>query len=239
MRRDDLLKIAGSSDREALRSVLVGVAKDLGFDRIGVFLAIDLPGSRPFFQMIDNTPPAFREKTHDYADSLRDPVLGHLKRSSRPIVYDQSTYVDAMASDLWEEQAPYGFKTGIALALHMPQGKHVAIGVDRDQALPDDEGELLRMMGAVHLMASFSIEAASRILGADSADDPAGWRLTPREREVLHWTSLGKSSWVIGTILGISESTVKLHLRHAMHKLNCSSKHVAAYRAATLGLIGP
>jgi DNA-binding CsgD family transcriptional regulator len=37
----------------------------------------------------------------------------------------------------------------------------------------------------------------------------------------------------------LSESTVNFHLRHAMHKLKCNSKHVAAYRAAILGLIRP
>lgn len=95
------------------------------------------------------------------------------------------------------------------------------------------------MMGGLHLMATYSAEAVVRLLGAGVAEDLAGVHLTPREREVLHWTSAGKSAWVIGSILGLSESAVNFHLRHAMLKLKCPSKHVAAYRAATLGLIWP
>lgn len=238
MRQQDLHAIASCADRDSLRSALVRVAMGLEFDRVGVFLAIDRPGDRPFFEMVDNTPPAFRERARDQGH-VRDPLIRHMKRSHRPIVYDQSTYVDNAAADLWEEQAPYGFKTGIALALHLPDGKHVAIGIDRDQALPANEEERLRMIGGLHLMATFSAEAAVRLLGSDVAADTSGLHLTARERDVLHWTSVGKSTWAISTILSISESTVNFHLRRAMGKLKVRSKHVAAYRAATLGLIRP
>lgn len=238
MRQQDLLEIAQSPDRGALCSTLVRVAKSLGFDRVGIFLAIDRPGDRPFVEMVSNTPPAFLERSRERGP-VRDPVIRHMKRSHRPIVYDRSTYEEHAAGDLWEEQAPYGFKTGIALALHLPEGRHVAIGFDREHALPNDERARLRMIGGLHLMAAFSTEAAVKLLGANVGDDLTCVRLTPREREVLHWTAAGKSTWVIGTILALSESAVNFHLRNAMCKLKCSSKHVAAYRAATLGLIWP
>lgn len=61
--------------------------------------------------------------------------------------------------------------------------------------------------------------------------------LSPREREVLQWVAAGKSSWDIGMILGISSWTVKVHIRHAMRKLNVFTRSHAVAKAMQLGLI--
>src|SRR5690606_38542940 len=44
--------------------------------------------------------------------------------------------------------------------------------------------------------------------------------LTAREHEILKWVSEGKGCWETGTILGISERTVKFHLQNIYRKLN-------------------
>ncbi len=64
-------------------------------------------------------------------------------------------------------------------------------------------------------------------------------RLTPRERECLLWSARGKSIWVIGQILGISEDTVKHHLTQAMAKLGTTNRVVAINTAMRAGLIDP
>ena len=61
--------------------------------------------------------------------------------------------------------------------------------------------------------------------------------LSAREQEILKWTLAGKSNHVIGQLLSISLSTVNFHLRSAMGKLGVSSKHHAAAKANSLGLI--
>lgn len=48
--------------------------------------------------------------------------------------------------------------------------------------------------------------------------------LTPREREILHWVTEGKTNWEISTILNISERTVKFHLDNIKEKLGAVSK---------------
>jgi LuxR family transcriptional activator of conjugal transfer of Ti plasmids len=62
-------------------------------------------------------------------------------------------------------------------------------------------------------------------------------RLTPRQKECLGWTALGKSSWDIGKILDISENTVNFHIKKAMMKMDTNSRTVAAIKAFQLGLI--
>jgi DNA-binding CsgD family transcriptional regulator len=61
---------------------------------------------------------------------------------------------------------------------------------------------------------------------------------TDREREVLQWLTRGKTNWEIGTILGISERTVKFHLNHIFQKLGATNRAQAVMKASTLGLLG-
>jgi LuxR family transcriptional activator of conjugal transfer of Ti plasmids len=62
-------------------------------------------------------------------------------------------------------------------------------------------------------------------------------KLSEREKTCLSWAALGKSSWDIATILGLSEHTVNFHLENAMKKLDAPSRTVACFRAVKLGLI--
>ena len=62
--------------------------------------------------------------------------------------------------------------------------------------------------------------------------------LTPREHQVLHWASLGKTTWEIGRIVGIRERTVMFHMGNAMHKLDARNRAQAIAKAALLGILG-
>ena len=163
--------------------------------------------------------------------------MQHCKRQTVPIIWDQATYVEKGAGDLWEQQAGYGYRTGIAMALHMPEGRHFMLGVDRDQALPDDREELQRIVADLQLFAVHAQDAAIRLL-LPSTMQPERPNLTPRETEALHWTMEGKTAWEVGAVLGITERTAVLHVNNAMHKLGCVNKHQAVLKALRLGLIG-
>lgn len=237
MRHDDLLAIGSSRDRATLEAVLIRTAFDLGFDLMSSFLVTERPGRRPLIEIVENTPEGYRETSRESEPAQRCPVLQHIKRSHRPIIYNQWTYLQAGAMDLWELQAQFGYKAGIVVAMHLPEGRHFVLGVDRDQDVSADESERLRLVGILHSAAACAVEPALRLLGGESPTDCEPPRLTQREREVLRWTALGKSAWLIGEIMNLSESTVNFHLRNAMRKLKCNSKHVAAYKASMLGLI--
>jgi DNA-binding CsgD family transcriptional regulator len=62
-------------------------------------------------------------------------------------------------------------------------------------------------------------------------------RLSPREREILQWCLVGKSTWAIGEILSASEKTVEWHLTRAYAKLGATSRVTAVVKALNLGLI--
>lgn len=225
---------AGS--RDDFRHEVVRFTQQLGFDTVSAMAVHDYSVGRSEFVTVSNAPSGYEEAVNDLSSSRRDPVMQHCRRHTWPIIWDQATYTNQGLGELWEEQARFGYRTGIAMALHLPEGRHFVLGVERRQPLPTDPIELRRIVGDLQLFAVHAQDAALRVLAAPAlpADRP---QLTPRELEALRWTMEGKTAWELGRILGISERTAVLHVNNAMHKLGCSSKHQAVLKALRLGLI--
>ena len=223
-------------DRNEFRDEVVRFTKRLGFETVSAITIVDRGLGKSEFINIDNTPDNYVEPYADPSCYRRDPVMQHCKRQTVPIIWDQETYLAHGAGDLWEQQAQYGYCTGIAMALHMPEGRHFLLGVDRDKALPGDVYELQRIVADLQLFAVHAQEAALRLL-LPPAMQPERPALTPRELEAMRWTMEGKTAWEVGALLGITERTAVLHINNAMHKLGCVSKHQAVLKALRLGLI--
>jgi len=69
--------------------------------------------------------------------------------------------------------------------------------------------------------------------GVRDATSPQGLQaLSPRERDIVSHIAGGCSNKEIARALGVAESTVKIHVQHAMRKLNCSSRVQIAVLAA-------
>jgi two-component system nitrate/nitrite response regulator NarL len=67
---------------------------------------------------------------------------------------------------------------------------------------------------------------------------PVGRRaLSPREREIIRLLAQGQSNKEIGKVLGVAESTVKIHVRHILQKLKLSSRVQAAVYASEHGML--
>jgi DNA-binding NarL/FixJ family response regulator len=71
----------------------------------------------------------------------------------------------------------------------------------------------------------------------DPAQPKSEHYLTGREREVLTWAGLGKTSGEIATILGLSERTVNFHFDQAMKRLGVTNRTQAVATAMAQGLI--
>jgi DNA-binding CsgD family transcriptional regulator len=221
---------------QEFRDEVVRFTQQLGFETVSAITVIDHGVGRSEFIRVDNTPEDWVEAYHDPASFRQDPVLQHCRRQTVPIVWNQDTYVKQGAGELWEHQAGYGYRTGIAMALHMPEGRHFVFGVDREQALPSDPAELQRIVADLQLFVVHAQDAAMRLM-VPKESQPERPNLTPRELEVLRWTMDGKTAWEVGAVLGISERTAVMHVNNAMHKLGCVNKHLAVLKALRLGLI--
>ena len=236
MLQGDYQSVLEATNQDQFRAVVIRFAQNLGFDKVSAMVAVDHVGAESEFVAVHNAPLAYLRTFEDLSVSKRDPIAQHCKRNTVPILWGQHTYLQKNAIEQWEHQAHFGYRNGIAMALHLPEGRHFMLGVERDQELPSDASELTRVVADLQLFAVHAQDTALRVLVSEAAR-PELPALTPRELEVLRWTMEGKVTNEISALLGIAERTTVFHIQNAMLKLNCNSKHVAVVKALRLGLI--
>lgn len=230
------LSVMEAQTQSDFRAEIVRFGQALGFKTISAMAVIDRARTGPEFHIVDNTPSAY-QTYYDLSLAQADPVMQHCKRVAVPIIWDQDTYVAQDRGAMWEEQASFGYRTGIALAMHMPGGRHFFLGVDRDRPLPSTTRAVTRIVADLQLFAVHAQDAAFRIFASQLTDERDAPSLTPRELEALRWTMDGKTAWEVGAIMNISERTAVLHLQNSMHKLDCVNKHQAVLKAIRLGIL--
>lgn len=97
------------------------------------------------------------------------------------------------------------------------------------------QADYCRRVGLEHAMAvAFLYRLACRAPAPlPDAQLPAG--LTPREGDVMHWLSHGKTDAEIAALLTISPRTVHKHLEHVYVKLGVETRTAAVMRALAMG----
>jgi LuxR family transcriptional regulator, quorum-sensing system regulator BjaR1 len=85
--------------------------------------------------------------------------------------------------------------------------------------------------------AFIALSAANRAHTLAQPSDPhvQTSKLTAREREVLQWTSAGKTSWEISMISGLSERAIDRIITGAMVKLDAVTRTQAVVNAIRIG----
>jgi DNA-binding NarL/FixJ family response regulator len=104
------------------------------------------------------------------------------------------------------------------------------LGADDYLTKPVDKADLLR---AIRTRLARAEQLARREFqpNFDSPEPLLALGLTPRVAEVLLWVAQGKTNSDIGSILGISESTVKKHVLDIFAALGVETRSAAAWRA--------
>jgi DNA-binding CsgD family transcriptional regulator len=237
------MDVSQATDLATFKRNLASASATLGFPLVGCVLSQlrSSPIDAQAVYFIGNTPEAFAASAADVALTIRDPVMTWLRaKKLQPVVYDQTFYTKAGASDLWEEQAAFGFRCGIAVSFDLPGNWRFSFGIDRDEPVPDGE-KLATLQSNLLLFGLHAQAAICRLVQRDSVEPrrPAieqAPRVSARELECLKWTRDSKTAWEVGLILGISERTVNAHISNAMRKLGCFNKHQAVLKAIDIGL---
>ena len=231
------LEVLHATSVKDYKRLIVDYANGLGFETVGAMVISKHSPTLTEFQTVTNAPEAFLDEFHNQEHAGIDPVNKHCASSSSPIVWDRQTYARSSTDALWELQEPFGYRSGIAVAMHLGRGRHFMFGANwsRDRcegarnfkAIAED---LLRF--AEHAQASaFELCLPARL------DHRLPSSLAPRELETLRWSMDGLTSWEVADRMSISERHATLLTRRAMEKLGCSSKYEASLCAIRLGLI--
>ena len=134
------------------------------------------------------------------------------------------------------EAAAAGLSEGISVPIKEPNGDRCAIGISTDipkaKAAPLVEERLPLIFLMSHHLHAVMVD---RYVNQGMRETAA--RLTLSEQDCLQWVAEGKANWEISEIHGISQNTVKYHMRNVMKKLSVSTRAAAVAKAVQLGLI--
>lgn len=185
--------------------------------------------------MLNGWPQGWSE-AYTKANYVRDdPVVAHCLRSAAPFEWVDAPYdpqVNLKAKEVMDRATDFGMNRGYCVPIHSSDGY---------QAVVTMAGERVELAApvrrALHLMSLYAHGKAVELCAVKAAPPPR--LLTKREREVLQWTSAGKTAWEISQILGVSESTIIAHLKAAALKFDTPNRVatvVAALRHGEISL---
>lgn len=173
----------------------------------------------------------------DYYDI--DPIIAASRQAAEPFHWFE---VDEIVP-LSDEQKQFlidlktaGLKDGLAVPVFGPNGDMAYFGLGTcKKELDLSESEIDELHLACHQFHLRFCEISEETDGTGENEPEKA--LSPREREILSWVAKGKSNYVIGEILGISEHTVDTNIRRTFKKLGVNSRITAAVKAVGIGLI--
>jgi len=148
---------------------------------------------------------------------------------------------DVLQRRLMECRWDAGMRAGVSAPAYGRRGnafEYAIVSFSRDRPLSEVAKRYLEPH--VQLFAAYFLNVAQHIfMKPRPKAAPTDVALTPRERDCLSWVAIGKSSWEIGQVLGITTATVNFHLGNAAIKLGVRGRTCAVAQAIRLGLINP
>jgi len=161
-----------------------------------------------------------------------DPRAGYCVQHTDPIRWRELTFSDdeigQTASEMMKHASQFGFTDGISFPIHGVGSEAAMFSLSSAGSLPEyselDIQTILAYANKVHSV----VKRIQYKRNPESFELPV---LSGREKECLKWTANGKTSWEIGQILGVSESTVVFHISKAVNKLGVSNRVQAVAKA--------
>ena len=216
---------------------LVNFAQNLGFDTVGVAVITEHSPTMFEFQSISNAPDGYRKAFEHGPSGRLDAVNQHCKVSNTPIVWSRQTYVSPEQQNLWEFQAEFGYRSGIACAVHLGRGRHYMFGANWNHDRSESVANYKAIFEDFLVFGAHSQAAAFELSTPTPPSRENAWRLSKSELESLRWTMDGLTDWEIGQKMALSSYDVSLLLHRAMRKLECGSKYEAVLKGIKHGLI--
>ncbi|WP_337233626.1 helix-turn-helix transcriptional regulator [Pseudomonas aeruginosa] len=166
-----------------------------------------------------------------------------LERSSGKLEW--SAILQKMASDLGFSKILFGLlpkdsQAGLVYGLTMPlHGARGELGALSLSVEAENRAEANRFMESVlptlWMLKDYALQSGAGLAFEHPVSKPVV--LTSREKEVLQWCAIGKTSWEISVICNCSEANVNFHMGNIRRKFGVTSRRVAAIMAVNLGLI--
>ena len=185
--------------------------------------------------MLNTRPEEYIERYVEQNYVVRDPVIKHLRKETRPFSWMDVKQRDALSkadTDIIDEAREFRVSDGLVVPIITISGSIALFSPCGDKPDLSPRARL-----AVEVMGIMALQTLKRATLDKLREEPDYKPLTPREREVMQWVAHGKSDDEIGEILSISESTVLQHVENAKRKLDAYKRTSAIITALRRGEI--
>jgi DNA-binding CsgD family transcriptional regulator len=222
---------------EALFGLYNTAMSACGFDRIVFSLMTDHPttGRKAGHGIITNYPLDWIKYYREKWLELIDPVRQFVHAAEGPFTWNSLPRyfrLSKIQRECLMLGAEAGLKDGVGIPLRGPGNAFAGVGAASSAGGVDMTRDILSY---AYLC---SQQFYTSWLGLERKPQRAEIvSLSRQELEVLKWCVAGKSRQETGLIIGISENTVKFHLRNAQKKLCARDSTTAAFIALRLGFI--
>jgi len=198
---------------------------------------------RPEIVIVNGYPDEWRDHYEKNEYMAVDPTVQHCRLNAFALDWAQ---IDRKSLDKKSTSArcigdarDFGLIEGVSVPLHTVGSEWGMISVAAGKYDKQTNAEMVSKN--LNLLAPHLHEAVNRI--ESDKESPllleGNLHLTAREKEVLLWSSEGKTTSEVAMILHISERTVTFHTQNILNKLNVRNRTHAVARAISLGLINP
>jgi LuxR family quorum sensing-dependent transcriptional regulator len=181
--------------------------------------------------VIHNLPEAWVSEYLENNYILNDPIARRCIEAQNPFLWRDATDATAAheAKNIMNRAEKYGLVNGVCFPIHNINGFEAGVSLSGFSAPPK-----MTEIRSLHLASIMAFNTVRRIRSDHSLSIHA---ISDREKEVLTWCALGKTSKEIAYILFVSENTVNVHIKNAISKLSAGNKTEAVAIAMRQGII--
>ncbi|MDA5193687.1 LuxR family transcriptional regulator [Govanella unica] len=211
--------------RDTLATAFVRAIETLGFSHFALCSHVDPLAPPDGAVVLLNYPPSWVEMFSARKLERIDPIFRHADRTARPFFWNESAFHNSLTPlqrDILAEAASLGLSQGYTIPLHAPMALPASCSL-----VPDSLHIDAASYSAARLMAAYLHETLMPVVEHALPET----RLSRRERQCLELAGQGKSDWIIGQILGISERTAHNHMERAKQRLGVASRTQAVVEA--------
>ncbi len=170
-----------------------------------------------------------------------DPVVHCSKSSFLPLHWSDIPRRGKSTQKFFGEAQEFGVSDqGITIPVRGTSGESALVSLTTDQSASEwDKYSKSCLSDLIYFSFLLHRESLKKLEGPKEAEPV---RISRRERDVLQWAAMGKTSWETSQILtsgerSVSERTVEFYLRNAMAKLGAATKAQAVSKAIHQGHI--
>lgn len=228
-------RLRSSKSLEDVQAICAELTELLGFDYYSYCLRAPLSLTKPLMLIVSDFPDGWINAYIDNRLFDVDPILHWAEEHMCPYTWAECGMAE-VDPEILVAAASHGVADGLSCPQHGLDHELAVFNLVRatpvDAKSPEIQLQKIILKWFVGVLFEKSTELFPEAF-SKSRDNT----LTEREKDCLRWAAEGKTSWEIGQIMEIAESTVVHHLRNAGLKLGVSRRQGAVTKALAAGAL--